>query len=196
MIAPNLATRPLLNTRPVWIVTAVATLLAVVLLGANLHLYLRSNEELAGLLERRQELEGRQRELAQGLRADVAALDRVPWGRLSARAEGVNVVLEERAFSWTAMLVDVERVLPYGVRLVTIGPNIGKEGVTLNLRGVARTRDDLLTLIDNLIADPAFVDPLPRSEDTPESGRSIGYAFTLSTDYLPPGHELRGEPAP
>ncbi len=192
MIAPNLASRPFLNTRPVWIVTAVAALLAVLLFAANARLYVISNEELDTLLEQRQSLEQEKRALEKELRSDLAVLDKVPWRRLDARASGVNIVLRERSFSWSAMLDDIERVLPYGVRLVTIGPKVGAEGVALTLRGVARTRDDLLGLIENLIADPAFVDPLPSSEESPESGRTVGYAFTLAVDYLPPGSEPRG----
>jgi len=40
VIAPNLATRPFLNTRPVWLVTAVAGAVTVILLAFNLRLFL------------------------------------------------------------------------------------------------------------------------------------------------------------
>ena len=46
MITPNLATRPFLNTRPVWLVTAAAGLATLILLGLNLRLFLVSNRAL------------------------------------------------------------------------------------------------------------------------------------------------------
>jgi hypothetical protein len=39
VILPNLASRPLLNSRPVWLVTAVASFLALVFVLLNVHLY-------------------------------------------------------------------------------------------------------------------------------------------------------------
>ena len=46
MITPNLATRPFLNTRPVWLVTAAAGLAALILLALNLRLFFVANRSL------------------------------------------------------------------------------------------------------------------------------------------------------
>jgi hypothetical protein len=101
------------------------------------------------------------------------------------------VVLREHGFSWLTLLGDVERVMPYQVRLTRIGPAISSDGIKLSLEGVARTREAMLELFENLIADEAFADTLPKAEMTPEEGE-VGYSFTLIVDY----HPLASEPAP
>ena len=51
----------------------------------------------------------------------------------------------------------------------------------LSLTGVSRTREAWLEFLDNLIADPRFAKPSPRSEDVEDQG----YGFTLMVTYLP-----------
>ena len=46
MIAPNLAARPFLNTRPVWLVTGLTGLLALVLIILNIGFYVRTNQTM------------------------------------------------------------------------------------------------------------------------------------------------------
>jgi type IV pilus assembly protein PilN len=186
MIAPNLATRPFLNTRPVWLLTAVAGIIALALLAANVHLYLAANEATLALVARENELAATRKSLEGELRKDITSLDQVGWKQMEARTDGVNVVLRERGFSWSAMLNDLERVLPFDVRLVQIAPTVNKDGIKLSLRGIARTRDAMLELLDGLIADPSFDDPLPSVENTPEDSSVPGYVFQLNVTYLPP----------
>ncbi len=186
MIAPNLATRPFLNTRPVWLLTAVAGVISLALLAANVHLYLSSNEATNALVVHEGELAATRQSLEGELRTDVASLDQVPWKQMAARTAGVNVVLRERGFSWSAMLNDLERVLPYDVRLVQIAPSVNKDGIKLGLQGISRTREALLELLDRLISDPSFADPLPSTEKGPEDAHVPGYEFQASVTYLPP----------
>ena len=71
------------------------------------------------------------------------------------------------------------------MRLTKIAPKVDLDSVNLSLVAIGRTRDALLELLDNLIADPAFSDPTPRSEITPEES-GLGYVLTLSVTYHPP----------
>jgi Tfp pilus assembly protein PilN len=185
MNIPNLASRPFLNTRPVWLLTAVAGTLAVALSAVNLNLWLVSNRGLEEQLARERTLLAEQQQLVNELKVDVAALDRVPWRPLNRRVEDLNVVLREHAFSWLQLLDDVERVLPREVRIIRISPTVGKQDVELGLDGVARDRGAFLDLLDNLIADPSFDEPRPRSERTPEQSSGAGYDFTVSVKYRP-----------
>lgn len=186
MIAPNLATRPFINTRPVWLLVAVTGVVALALLAANIHLYLASNDATDALVTRESGLAATQRTVETELRQDVTRLDRVPWKQIAARTDGINVVLRERGFSWSEMLNDLERVLPYDVRLVQIAPSVTKDGISLGLQGIARTRDAMLELLDALITDPSFADPLPSTERGPEDSSVPGYTFQLKVTYLPP----------
>ena len=98
MITPNLATRPFLNTRPVWLVTAAAGLAAVILFGLDLRLILVANRALDDETERRDALIERHQVLEAGVRGDVEALEKVPWRSLTSRVGATNLILREHAF--------------------------------------------------------------------------------------------------
>jgi hypothetical protein len=185
MITPNLATRPFLNTRPVWLVTAVAGFAAIVLLALDLRLVLVHNRALDAETAKRDVLSRQVEELALEVRKDVEALEKVPWRSLTRRVDATNIILREHAFSWLEMLGDIERVMPYNVRLTRIGPSVGPDEVILSLELIALNRDAMLELLDNLIADPHFSDPTPATESTPEESTTAAYLLTLRVNYHP-----------
>lgn len=185
MITPNLATRPFLNTRPVWLVTAVTGLAAIVLLGLDLRLVLVANRALDAETAKWDALSRQVEELATEVRKDVEALEKVPWRSLTRRVNATNLILREHAFSWVGMLSDIERVMPYNVRLTRIGPVVGPDEVTLSLTLIALNRDAMLELLDNLIADPHFSDPTPSVESTPEESTTAAYLMNLRVNYHP-----------
>jgi Tfp pilus assembly protein PilN len=195
-MVPNLASRPFLNTRPVWIVSIIAGLVAVVMITVNIRLYLTSLHDNAAQSQRCEELDAAYQELEGKTRVHLDALDKVPWRDLEQRVTRFNVILREHSFSWLKLFSDIERVMPYKVRLILVQPKISKDEVTLTLEAVARDRDAMLEFLDNLIADPSFSKPIPRLERTPEDGSSIGYLFSLVVTYYPqPGAEQTGPAA-
>ena len=186
MITPNLATRPFLNTRPVWVLAGTAAVLALILVGLNLRLFLVANRALDDEVAMRNELEDRHRIVESEVQTDVDALKKVPWRSLEARVSATNQILREHAFSWLQMLNDIEGVMPYDVRLTRIGPSVGPEEVTLSLEVVARNRDAMLQILDNFLGDPRFSDPTPSSEVTPEDSGGGSYLMSLRVTYHPP----------
>jgi Tfp pilus assembly protein PilN len=185
MIAPNLASRPHLNTRPVWVVTGIAALLALGFAAANLQVWLSSSRELQEQLVREKQLRAEYQRLTVDVNERVDRLNKVPWRSLSGKVAAVNSVIHEHEFSWLGMLDDIERVLPYEVRLTKIAPKVDVESVNLSLTAIGRTRDALLEFLDNLIADPVFSEPTPQSEITPEES-GLGYVLTLTVTHHPP----------
>ena len=184
MIVPNLASRPHLNTRPVWIVIAVAAGLALIFAVLNTSVWMKSNralEEQIVLLDR---LEEDYQRLTLEVGQQAEDLNRVPWKSLTARVNAVNTVIREHEFSWVGLLDDIERVLPYEVRLTKITPKVDGESVNLSLSAVGRTREALLDFFDTLIEDPSFSEPTPASEITPEES-GFGYALNLSVVHHP-----------
>ena len=185
MIVPNLATRPFLNTRPVWLVTAVAGAVTLILLALNLHLFLVANRALVDESATRDALLERHQSLEAAVRNDVEALGKVPWRSLTRRVDATNLILREHSFSWLGMLDDIERVMPYDVRLTKITPSVGSEGAVLSLALIAHNREAMLDLLDNLVADPKFSDPTPSTESTPEENTAAAYVMNLRVNYEP-----------
>ena len=186
MRMPNLASRPFLNTRPVWAFSIVAVTLGLVLLAINASLYMSSNSRLKEQLQRRDALKSQLEQLRGEVRHDVAAMEKVQWKRLQRQVTGLNNILEAYGFSWQGLLRDMGAVLPRQVRLQRITPTISKEGLSLALKGTAQSRDALLQFLQNMIDDPHFERPLPRSETTPEEA-GVGYEFVIKVFYHPEG---------
>jgi len=186
MRVPNLASRPFLNTRPVWVFTAVAVAVGLALMAVNAGLFMSSNTRLEELLERRDALEAKVQELKGEVRQDVAALEKVPWKRLRREVASLNTILEAYGFSWQRLLRDMGAVLPRQVRLQRITPAVSKEGLSLGLKGTAQSREAILDFLQNMIDDSHFERPLPRSETTPEEA-GVGYEFVVKVLYHPEG---------
>jgi hypothetical protein len=185
VITPNLATRPFLNTRPVWLLTGIAGALALILIGFNIRLFVVESRSLGDEISRRNDLELLYRTVAAEVSADVDDLQKVPWTSLKARVDAANLVLREHSFSWLRMLDDIERVMPYDVRLSRITPTVGSDEVMLSFSVIARNRDAMLQLIDNFIADPRFDDPRPSVERTLEGSALANYELLLRVSYHP-----------
>lgn len=184
MIAPNLASKPHLNTRPVWLVTGVAAVVAVIFAVVNLMVWLESNRALQEQIVLQQELEAESERLNTEVSAQAEELGRVPWRSLAARVNAVNTVIREHEFSWIALLDDIERVLPYDVRLTKISPKVDVDSVRLSISAIGRTREALLDLLDAFIEDPSFSEPTPGAEETPEES-GIGYVLTVTVVHHP-----------
>jgi Tfp pilus assembly protein PilN len=187
VIVANLASKPRLNTRPVWVVTGVAVLIGLVLTAVNLRLFLSSNQTLEEQIVRRDMLQIERDALASEFSEHATALERVPWKGLNARVNLVNEVLKEHSFSWSDLLDHLAEVLPWQVRVVTVSPSLGDEGVALSLEAISKDREGFLDLLDRMVADPYFEDPLPSRETWPESGKSSEYLFRMRVMYHPEG---------
>lgn len=189
MNVPNLASQPQLNTRPVVVVSLVALLLSLVFGGIDLSIYYRSSEDLASQLAERDRLQTKRAELISELQTHLKALDSVPWKALGQHVKSVNSVLAEHRFSWGQLLDDLGDVIPWQVRLVTVSPSHGEDGVSLSIAAVSQDREGFLNFLDALVRDPRFTDPIPSRESWPESGQTVQYLFNLKVDYNPAGED-------
>src|SRR6478735_1582805 len=79
--------------------------------------------------------------------------------RTLAQAQSLNQLFDEKAFSWTLAMEDLETVLPAGVQVTTIEPTVKDGQISVRLRVVGpRNRD--VELVQNLEHSRHFL--LPR----------------------------------
>jgi type IV pilus assembly protein PilN len=117
----------------------------------------------------------------QAVRARIA---RVNQKALNNQVAFINTQIEERAFSWSALLDDLEQVMPADVRLMSLNPSVSRDGeITLALVCASKQSDGLVRLINNLFANPNFDRPTPQQEATEEGL----HRFAVSVSYDPAG---------
>lgn len=180
----NLAARPFRDYRPVYAVVVAMSLLTAFLMLNNIETYYRYIRETEST---RAKIAAHESQAQQERTAQKAALQRLEGldlKRLDQKTRFVNAKLAERAFSWSALLDELESVLADDVRLVTISPTFGDEGtIRLALQFQSKSADGMITTINRMHADPQFRNPFPsREASMPE-----GYTFDLTAEYLPPG---------
>jgi type IV pilus assembly protein PilN len=87
-----------------------------------------------------------------------------------AKVSILNQLIDQKSFSWTLAMEDLETVLPGGVQVSTIEPIQAKDGsITLHLR-VIGPRDRSLQLIQNLEYSRRFYLPRIIGENTESTG--------------------------
>ena len=176
-ISLNLATRPFVELRPLFArlrLIAAALLLLAVIFGVALH-FLNAKARQAeaqmsvlkaktlGFQNVRQQNEARMRQPQ-----NMAVLE---------RSRFLNEVFAKKSFSWTAVMMDLERVLPAGVQVTSIEPATTKSGdVNIRLR-VSGERERAVELIRNLERSQRFIAPRLAGESTlAQEGKNMGFS--------------------
>ncbi len=182
-ISVNLATKRFVELRPLFarlrLAMGVLALLAVAL-GFLLH---GMNAKAAAAAARMDALKAKTARFQQE-RASNEARMRQPQNRsVLDRSQFLNAVFARKSFSWTAVMMDLERVLPAGVQVTSIDPAISKEGdVSIRLR-VSGDRNQAVLLVRNLETSQRFVAPrLAGEQSLATEGNHGGGAVVM-----PPG---------
>jgi type IV pilus assembly protein PilN len=86
--------------------------------------------------------------------------------QLLVQSSALNKLFDDKAFSWTLAMEDLETVLPGGVQVASLDPTRDKEGhITIHLR-VKGPRDKAIGLVSNLEHSKRFLFPRIRGENS------------------------------
>jgi type IV pilus assembly protein PilN len=118
----------------------------------------------------------------------------------------LNRLFDEKAFSWTLAMENLETVLPGGVQVSTLEPVRAKDGhITLHLR-VTGPRDRSVTLVRNLehsrrFFGPRIIGETSESNNLPNQrveavSASNRFTFDLLAEYNPPTQEAKAVSKP
>jgi Tfp pilus assembly protein PilN len=178
----NLASKPYRNERPFIAVVVVSSLLIAFLTLMNFDSWYRYRNETQTTRSKIATLEKQ----AEQERARTDAVNQKIKGvdvrLLAKQTQFANAQLAQRAFSWSELLDNLERVLPDYVRLETITPSFEPSGlVHLTLQCVARDGDGLVNTLNRFNRSQHFTNPFPTNEDHTDQG----YRFNIGVDYKP-----------
>ncbi|HEX8617388.1 MAG TPA: hypothetical protein VF911_07370 [Thermoanaerobaculia bacterium] len=186
----NLAARPYRDYRPVYAVVVVMSLLTAFLMLNNVETYYRYIHETRNTRAKIASVEAeaqRERENAAAVEERLKSID---VARLDAQTKFVNAKLSERAFSWSALLDQLETILADDVRLMSVTPSFSDEGaIELALNFESKSAEGMITTLNRMNADPHFQNAFPSTESATPEGQ---YHFTLAADYLPDSGALTG----
>jgi type IV pilus assembly protein PilN len=204
-ITVNLATRPFIELRPIFLrlrifmavlaLAAVGALVASHLLQKKLDVAKAQIDAVHAQAVAAQE-EKRQNERRMREPANAAVL---------ARAHFLNALFLRKSFSWTAIMMDLETVLPTGVQVTSITPEPTSDGdVMIRLR-VSGDRDRAVQLVRNLERSKRFLAPrltgeATQAKETVQGSNANGLApagveFEILANYNPlPEGESYGSP--
>ncbi len=175
-ISINLATKRFVELRPVFARLRLAMgLLAVLAIGLGFGLHSLSAKAKTAQAEM-DALKAKTAAFQKGRQANEARMRQPQNMAVLERSQFLNAVFARKSFSWTAVMMDLEKVLPLGVQVTSIDPVITKEGdVNIRLR-VSGDRDRAVQLVRNLETSARFVSPRLAGEaaKTQEGSRAAG----------------------
>lgn len=122
------------------------------------------------------------------------------------QSEFLNHLFQQKAFSWTAVMMDLEKALPPGVQVSAMEPSISKTGVVSIRLRVVGPRDRDVEFLKNLEHTKRFLAPRISSESAETSNPNGGpmmmqvnapsqVTFDILADYNPLGKEEKTEGA-
>ena len=169
-ISLNLASRPFADLGPAikrLRIAMGALALVSIGLGLGLHAFDRKAEEARA---RDHSLDGQIAAITQERQGYRDLMAQPANAQLLDHVGTLNRLFDEKAFSWTLAMEDLETVLPGGVQVSTIEPARAKDGhITLHLR-VNGPRDRAVELVRNLEHSKLFLFPRIVGENAESTG--------------------------
>jgi hypothetical protein len=204
----NLASRPFKNNTLLW----AGYVLAFILLGAftawNIVTWQEHIDKLTDLQDTVQSIEGRIADLDDREGQAEAGIKAYDLEALGIQAEKANEVIEWKAFSWTRLFNEMERVQPYNVRMTSVRPLFRggdrrstlkaiegdeRQSIAVAVEGTAKNYDAFWEMQDSLLSDVSFGHIDPERLNKSEQGEIV---FQLSFLYFPEAvDELRAAEA-
>ena len=176
-ITLNLASKPFIELGPLY--ARLRSLMAILLLAAiPLWFLLKTEQRKAAIANAKlQSVEDNIQRLQNQQRSYQAMMRQPQNAAILTQAVFLNQLFAEKAFSWTAIMMDLETVLPAGVQVMNIDPTTDKSGaVTIRLR-VNGQRDRAVELVRNLEHSRRFLQPRLASEslETSATGNQANF---------------------
>ena len=178
----NLATRPFVELGPVYmrlriliILLAVIAVPLWILLATEKRKASEAQAQLTAVEQKIQAIESQRQAFQAQMREPKNAA-------VLSQSQFLNQMFASKAFSWTAVMMDLENVLPSGVQVMNIDPVITRDGkVTIRLR-VSGPHDRGVDLVRNLEHSHRFLAPRLAREtaESNQNGRPVEQLSAVS----------------
>jgi type IV pilus assembly protein PilN len=170
----NLASEPFRRDRPLFIASVAACLILVITLGLEINTIARQQRQAAVTRTAIARLNAPLRSIGAEQSKLDGTLRRPENAEVLERSVFLNELIERKSISWTRIFADLEKVLPYNLRLISVRlPEVNSQNqVFLDMVVSAKDVAPVLDFLRRLEASPqfgptSFVNSLPPSQTDP-----------------------------
>lgn len=170
----NLASQPFQRNRALLMASGAVCLALVATLGLLLYLALLDRSQLAVL---HQDVARLKRRMA-AVQAQQAEADRVLHEPQNAivleRSLFINNLLLYKSLSWSRLFSDLEKTVPYNVKVLSLHPSVNAESrVTLDMTVGSETPQGLIEFLKALELAPSFGQVVQHNRLTPNQSQPL-----------------------
>src|SRR5258706_11869320 len=157
-ISINLSSEPFRRDRPLFAASVACAVVLTLLLGVMLFLIVGERNRAKDARIGVERLDSQLRSLTAEQGKFNATLRQPANAEVLQRSLLLNTLIERKSISWTKLFADLERVLPYNVKLISVRlPQINSQNeVLLDLQVGAAQPENIIGFIKKLEESPLF----------------------------------------
>jgi len=179
----NLASQPFRRDRAMVVASVAVSLALVATLGWLISFALADRAQSADVRRDVARLEAQVRRVAAQQAALDATLRRPENAEVLERSVFLNVLLTRKGISWTRILSDLEKTLPYNMRVVQIHPSItGQNQVELDMTVATDSPAPMFEFLKALAASDLF-GPAEVTSTQPPTQSEPSYRYHVTVPY-------------
>jgi len=179
----NLASQPFRRDRAMLVASGAVSVILVGTLAALISLAVADNRQLADVRAAVSRLDRQVRDLTREQGQLDAVVKKPENTLLLERSVFLNTLLMRKGISWSRIFSDLEKTVPYNVRIITIHPSInGSAQVTLSMVVAAESWGPVVAMLKKLEESPLFEHPKANTGQQPTQSEPF-YRFNVSVNY-------------
>lgn len=180
----NLSSEPFRKDRPLFIASTACAIFLVALLGVMISLIMNERERAKDARVAVEKLTA-QAQLAASEQAKLDEFLRQPANaQVLAQSQLLNALIERKSISWTRIFADLESVMPYDVRLISVRlPAINSRNeVMLDMVVGAKDPTAVIGFFKRLEESPLF-GPIEGHSSLPPSQNETLFRYVVTVNY-------------
>jgi len=179
----NLASQPFRRDRPVLVASCLLGVVLLGLLGVLVSIALMERGQLADTRDEINRLQKQIRSISNEQARLDAVLRRPENAEVLERSVFLNSLLYRKGISWTRIFSDLEKTIPYNVRVISIRPMVNAQNqITLDMTVGAETPEPVIDLLKSLESSPVFGSAYLHSSMPPSQTDPL-YRYRVSVNY-------------
>ena len=178
----NLASQPFRRDRAMVAASVAVSLILVATLGILISLGISDRAQFADLRSDVDRLHNQIRKLTNDQGEFDAVLRKPENAEVLERSVFLNALLFRKGISWTRIFADLEKVVPYNVRIIQIHPTVNAlNKVSLDMQLGSESPGPVIEMLKTM-AGPPFGIPDIRTQQAPTQSEPL-WRYRISVDY-------------